>query len=180
MTHASEANFWTLPDEQGGEPAYVAQALAQGVVFAECPEDRDWAGLLATITTAIDAFDRGVMGPRGSQFSLPAALPSSREADMLRADVERLTQELAEARAALDDVPCTRTTDPDVTLGSRLRAAMTAWMAERREASHLADLCQATHDALDGAGVPGEGSPAKRVMRLVRERDLALAPDAAR
>jgi hypothetical protein len=91
VTHAAEANFWTLPDDQGGEPAYVAQALAQGVVFAECPEDRDWAGLLATLTTALDAFDRGVMGPRGSQFSLPAAVPSSREADMLRAALDRMT-----------------------------------------------------------------------------------------
>ena len=63
VTVADEANFWTWPDEKGGEAAYRAEAERQGCVFAECPEDTDWAGLDATIEAALAAFDRGVWGP---------------------------------------------------------------------------------------------------------------------
>lgn len=59
-TQAAEVSFWTRPPEKGGEVAYRAECEKVGVVFARNIGDRGWPGLEATITAALDAFDRGV------------------------------------------------------------------------------------------------------------------------
>ncbi len=65
VTRAEEVSFWTWPKEKGGEVAYRAEAEKAGAVFAKgIDDDRDWPGLEATITAALDAFDRGVFGPK--------------------------------------------------------------------------------------------------------------------
>lgn len=73
VTVAEEANFWMLPEEKGGERAYIAEAERQGIVFAGRPDDVDWAGLEATIRAALDAFDRGVWGPRTARHAIADA-----------------------------------------------------------------------------------------------------------
>ena len=73
--------------------------------------------------------------------------------------------ELAEAHAALDAMPASSAPDCD-TPARRIRYATSAWLDERKEASHLATLCQEAHSALSLAGTPNEGTPAERIHRL--------------
>lgn len=79
VTVASEAQFWGYPEEKGGEAAYRADAEKAGQVYPT-EEQMDegpngWAGLAVTITTALDAFDRGVWGPRKPNLPFPKAQP---------------------------------------------------------------------------------------------------------
>ena len=70
VTHAAECSFWTFSEDKGGDAEYRRQAEAAGAVFVT-GEDDDWVGgwpgLERTIACALDAFDRGVWGPRKSE-----------------------------------------------------------------------------------------------------------------
>lgn len=65
---------------------------------------------------------------------------------------------------ALDAMPCTRAPDLD-TPADRILYATRAWQEEREESSRYAAMLQETHDVLDAAGVPREGTPAERIRR---------------
>lgn len=80
VTIAEEAQFWTLPEDKGGEVEARKQAEVMGVVYAICGKDEDWVGLPATITAALDAFDRGVWGKRRPEMSSRAAFIAGAEA----------------------------------------------------------------------------------------------------
>ena len=70
VTHAAECSFWTLSEDKGGDAEYRRQAEAAGAVFVSGEDDDweyGWPGLERTIACALDAFDRGVWGPRKSE-----------------------------------------------------------------------------------------------------------------
>lgn len=99
VTVAEEASFWTFPEEEGGDAAHKEAALAAGVVFAECPEDKTWAGLDATITAALSAFERGVWGPRTVRHEIAGAVVKSPAlVAMVLADPDALWALVAEER----------------------------------------------------------------------------------
>ena len=89
VTMASEAQFWGYSEEKGGESGYRADVEKLGQVFPTEEQmaagPNGWAGLEATITCALRAFDRGVWGPRNPTFPLSDAQP-------IRATVAQLVQ----------------------------------------------------------------------------------------
>jgi hypothetical protein len=86
---ASEAQFWGYSEEKGGESGYRADVEKLGQVFPTEEQmeagPNGWAGLEATITCALRAFDRGVWGQRNPTFPLSDAQP-------IRATVDQLVQ----------------------------------------------------------------------------------------
>ena len=99
VTHAAECSFWTLSEDKGGDAEYRRQAEAAGAVFVSGEDDDweyGWPGLERTIACALDAFDRGVWGPRKSEPII--GQPARALARLIAEAEERGRQSAGEAR----------------------------------------------------------------------------------
>lgn len=74
VTGAAECAFFTFPDDKGGAAEYRRQAEAAGFVYVAGEDMDDWPGFAATVACALDAFDRGVWGPR--KGAAPEGVPA--------------------------------------------------------------------------------------------------------
>jgi len=86
--------------------------------------------------------------------------------EQLRRERDAMQVSLDLANEALDALPCSAAPDLD-TPAQRIRYATSAWLAEREEAAHLAQLCQDAHTVLDEVRGAESGTPAQRIRWLV-------------
>lgn len=129
------------------------------------------------VVPSTDAFTpEHVGGSAVARITAALGLDPSASVDEVVARIGAVAEELAASHAvvraaheALDAMPAA--TAPDcVTPAQRIKYATHAWLDERKEAAHLATLCQDAHDALTEAGIGREGTPADRIGRLVAAR----------